>query len=85
MKMITIFRLYSVIFLFGYFFISIFNFFPAQNTINLTVRDGLPTNKFGVYIKPKMEFYGLVQMLAYVVTMVVNWLFMIKMMDYQII
>ena len=44
MKMITIFRLYSIIFLFGYLSISIFNFFPAQNTINLTIRDGLPTN-----------------------------------------
>ena len=44
MKLITIFKLQIKICLFGYFFLSIINFYPAQNTVNLTVYDGLPTN-----------------------------------------
>ena len=53
MKMIAIFRLNSVIFLFGYFFISIFNFFPAQNTQRLALKKGLPSNNISCLHKDK--------------------------------
>ena len=44
MKLISIFRLYSWVCLFGCFLFSGFNFLTAQITTNLTVYDGLPTN-----------------------------------------
>ena len=44
MKLITISRLCSVVCLLGFILLSEFNLLSAQNTTNLTVHDGLPTN-----------------------------------------
>ena len=44
MKLITISRLCSIVCLLGFILLSQFNLLYAQNTTNLTVHDGLPTN-----------------------------------------